>query len=77
MKDQRGNIVGYSGLIFAMMDEIGSKLNFSYTVIPPTDGKFGIKMNGRWNGMIQQLINKEVRASRSPSFFIFLTYVFF
>lgn len=59
-KDSRGNVVRYSGLMFALVDEIGKKLNFTYVVVPPADGKWGLKENGQWNGMIKQVMDKEV-----------------
>ena len=50
----------YSGLIFAMMDYIGIKLNFTYQVVEPADGLWGTRDGAEWNGMIGQLISKEV-----------------
>ena len=38
-----GNVVGYSGLIFALLNEVSRKLNFTYMVIEPPDKKWGIK----------------------------------
>ena len=32
-----------SGLVFAMLDEIASALNFSYSVIPPEDNSMGFR----------------------------------
>merc|ERR1719186_90166 len=59
-KDSRGNVVKYSGLMFALVDEIGKKLNVTYVVAPPADGKWGLKEGREWNGMIRQVMNKEV-----------------
>ncbi len=56
----RGDVVESTGLIFAMLDELAGKLNFSYVVVPPEDGAFGIKVDGKWNGMIGQMVRKEV-----------------
>ena len=58
-RDVKGNIK-YSGLIFALLDVIGKKLNFTYNVKEPADGLWGTSENGQWNGMVKQLINKEV-----------------
>ena len=57
-KDDRGQVVGYSGLMFDMIDEIGRKLNFTYIVVPPADGNWGLKVNGEWNGMIRQVTTR-------------------
>ena len=46
--------------MFALLDEIAKKLNFTYVVKEPSDGKWGDKKNGQWNGMIEQVIKKEV-----------------
>ena len=42
-KDSWGTVVSSSGLVFAMLDEIASSLNFSYSVLPPDDNSFGSK----------------------------------
>lgn len=43
-----------------MLNEISYKLNFTYVVKEPSDGKWGDLKNGKWNGMISQVINNEV-----------------
>ena len=59
VRDSKGN-VKYSGLIFAMLDYIGQRLNFTYQVLEPADGLWGTYENGEWNGMIKQLVENEV-----------------
>jgi len=59
-RDERGNVVKYSGLIFALLDEVAKKLNFTYVVKEPGDGKWGDRKAGTWNGMIKQVADKEV-----------------
>ena len=56
VRDSRGKVVGYTGLIFALVDEVGKKLNFTYVVQPPADGLWGAKEGGQWNGMIRQVV---------------------
>lgn len=58
-RDKMGNIK-YSGLIFAMLDIIAKQLNFTYHVIEPMDGMWGTKDGGEWNGMMKQLVDKDV-----------------
>ena len=58
-RDEDGNIE-YSGLIFALLDLMGNRLNFTYVVKEPEDGLWGTFENGHWNGMIKQVINHEV-----------------
>ncbi|XP_047486802.1 LOW QUALITY PROTEIN: ionotropic receptor 93a-like [Penaeus chinensis] len=59
-KDNSGRVVGYSGLMFEVLNELASKLNFTYVVRPPSDGKWGAKENGQWNGMVKMIMDKEV-----------------
>ena len=35
-------------------------MNFTYTLIKPSDGQWGVLKNGRWTGMIGALQRKEV-----------------
>ena len=49
----------YSGYYIEVLNIIASKLNFTYTVYQPLDGKLGIKEDGEWNGIIQELIDKK------------------
>ena len=37
-----------------------NSLNFTYTLIKPSDGQWGILKNGKWTGMIGALQHKEV-----------------
>jgi len=60
VRDGKGNVVGYTGLIFTLLDEIAKKLNFTYVVKEPRDGLWGLKKNGQWNGLIKQVMDKEV-----------------
>ena len=57
--DTKGK-VKYSGLIFALLDMIGTRLNFTYIVKEPADGLWGTNEDGEWNGMVKQLIDREV-----------------
>ena len=57
IKDDSGKIIGKSGLIFEVLNQISHKLNFSYSVREPADGKWGVRSGaGEWNGMIRQRI---------------------
>lgn len=60
VRDDKGNVVGYTGLIFTLLDEIALKLNFTYVVKQPKDGLWGLQKDGQWNGMIKQVMDKEV-----------------
>ena len=58
-RDKMGNIK-YSGLIFALLDAIAVKLNFTYEVREPADGLWGTKVGGEWSGMMRQVVDKDV-----------------
>ena len=48
----------FEGFIPDMMDELATRLQFSYDLYLVPDGNFGSLMdNGEWNGMIQQVLN--------------------
>ena len=61
-----GDVTKASGLVFAMLNEIGKTLNFSYVVVPPADNSFGVKKPGsnEFSGMTGQLIRQEVLLGR-------------
>ena len=47
-KNSNGKIIESSGLVFEVLDQISHKLNFSYSVREPADGKWGameVEMN--------------------------------
>ena len=52
----------FSGVLFDIFSEIQSKLNFSYTMVPAKDMKYGSvnETNGNWNGIMGMLQGKEV-----------------
>ncbi|XP_076061279.1 ionotropic receptor 93a-like [Oratosquilla oratoria] len=61
MKDKIGRVVAYKGLMFEVLDELASRLNFTYVVMTPPDGKWGTKdSSGNWNGMIKMVQDKQV-----------------
>ena len=43
----------YTGYFIKLMDIIVEKLNFSYHIIEPDDGKYGSLQNGTWTGTVQ------------------------
>ena len=49
----------YSGYYIGIMEIIAEKLNFTFQVTEPSDGKYGTLENGQWTGMIGQLIDKQ------------------
>ena len=41
-KNSKGQIIDSSGLVFEVLDQISYKLNFSYSIREPADGKWGV-----------------------------------
>ncbi len=51
-----------SGFMYDLLLYMSASLNFTYTLIRPPDGKWGIEdANGTWHGMLGQIRRKEVR----------------
>ena len=44
-----------------------NSLNFTYTLIKPSDGQWGVLKNGRWTGMIGALHQREVDIGKKLS----------
>ncbi|XP_069170054.1 ionotropic receptor 93a isoform X2 [Procambarus clarkii] len=61
VKDRSGQVAHYEGLIFEVLNQLASKLNFSYVVRVPADNQWGVAdKNGNWNGMVKLIQNGEV-----------------
>ena len=55
-----------SGLIFALLDEIGNRMNFTYQVVtPPKDDQYfgAVQSNGEFNGVIGMVERGEAHLS--------------
>ena len=56
MRDDNGRFIKYAGVIFEVLNQISYKLNFTYSVHEPPDGKYGNEQpDGTYNGMIKQV----------------------
>ena len=60
MRDRHGKVVDYQGFMFLVLEQISYKLNFTFRVLTPADGQWGDKVNGKWTGMVRQVMDKEV-----------------
>ena len=60
MRDDQGDIYNQTGLIFAMLSELGRSLNFTYVVVTPQDGEYGVKRDGKWTGIVKMIEDEEV-----------------
>ena len=59
------NSSAYSGYYIHLMNIIADSMNFTYHVTEPNDQKYGSVENGRWTGMIGQLVDKEADVAAS------------
>ena len=66
--DQFGNVVNASGLVFAMLDEMGQLLNFTYKVVTPRAGDRGfgtLSSDQQFNGVIGMIERGEAQLAAS------------
>ncbi|XP_043220420.1 glutamate receptor ionotropic, delta-1-like [Amphibalanus amphitrite] len=53
-----GALVNRTGLGFRIMDTLAEELGFTYTVVEPPDGQWGLRLpNGSWTGLVRMLID--------------------
>ena len=57
-----GRVVGYLG---AILDHLTDCLDFQLANIEPTNGQWGAKSNGSWDGVMDMLITREASISAS------------
>ena len=59
LKRQKDGQVAYEGYCIDLLNELAKTLHFTYHITPSPDGFFGVEtINGSWNGMIGELLNK-------------------
>ena len=59
LKRQEDGLVAYEGYCIDLLNELAKTLHFTYHITPSPDGFFGVEtINGSWNGMIGELLNK-------------------
>ncbi|CAG2239406.1 GRID1 [Mytilus edulis] len=57
----------YKGMTIELLKELSHRLNFTYELIHPPDGKWGVASNDNiWNGMLGQLQRREVDLVAAP-----------
>ncbi len=45
-----GEVTNTSGIVFLLLQEMAEKLNFTYVVVQPKDGEFGVKVRNKKRG---------------------------
>ena len=58
-----------------MLDKIAALCNFNYTIKLVDDGFHGAYVNGKWNGIVSELIDKVTFLNKSL-YLIFLYFIF-
>ena len=56
VRDNKGQIVDYSGFVFEVLNQISFKLNFTYEVVEPEDGKWGSSAGDGMVGQVRMII---------------------
>ncbi|KAK3737548.1 hypothetical protein QZH41_017047, partial [Actinostola sp. cb2023] len=51
--------MGYKGFCIDLLDHLALDLGFKYVIEYSPDKKYGALINGEWNGMIRQLVDKK------------------
>ncbi|CAC5420552.1 GRIK4 [Mytilus coruscus] len=56
----------YTGFTMSVLQRLAHQLNFTFQIIEPEDGQWGIKKNGSWTGMIGLLEDRKVDIVAAP-----------
>ena len=48
----------FEGFCVDLLKEISHIVGFQYQIEPVADGKYGVRENGHWTGMVRQLLEK-------------------
>ena len=65
--EQNNGTFAYSGVMWFVLQHLSSVMNFTYDMVRPPDGKWGVKSEtGNWNGMIGMLDRGEVDIALGP-----------
>ncbi|XP_046548102.1 uncharacterized protein LOC124258072 [Haliotis rubra] len=60
IKSVSGTNTTYSGFCMDLLKGISERLNFTYRLVEPADDNYGRVRNGRWTGLVGQLVRREV-----------------
>ena len=57
----------YHGMLIEMLDEMAKIANFTYSVYETPDGAYGHQVDGKWVGMVGEVLYKVRGFLSSPS----------
>ncbi|XP_064099395.1 uncharacterized protein LOC135210426 [Macrobrachium nipponense] len=59
--------ISYSGPVLTLLDTLAMKINFTYNLVRPPDGSWGMRRpDGSWTGMVGMVYRKEVDMALGP-----------
>ncbi|XP_046553265.1 glutamate receptor ionotropic, kainate glr-3-like [Haliotis rubra] len=56
----------YSGVCIDLLNELARRLYFSFTIVEPEDGEWGNLVDGKWTGLVGQLVEKKADLVVAP-----------
>ena len=54
----KAGTVFYEGFCIDLLNKLAEELRFTYEIYDSPDGNFGAEINGKWNGMIREVMDK-------------------
>ncbi|CAL4135189.1 unnamed protein product, partial [Meganyctiphanes norvegica] len=67
IKEGEDGEMNYSGIMFNVLEFLAEAMNFTYTMVRPPDGLWGVGFpNGSWNGQLGMVKRREVDLALGP-----------
>lgn len=48
----------YEGFCIDLLIEIAKIVGFDFNIVPVPDGRYGVRTNGKWDGIVKELIDR-------------------
>ncbi|XP_041351060.1 glutamate receptor-like [Gigantopelta aegis] len=59
LKTTKNNMTKYTGFCIYLLEALANTLNFTYELVEPEHGTWGVLINGSWNGLVGQMKRRE------------------
>ncbi|XP_067680984.1 glutamate receptor ionotropic, kainate 4-like [Haliotis asinina] len=66
IRSETNGSITYKGYCIELLEIMASLLNFTYVLVEPPDRRWGVEINGHWDGIVRQLIDREVDFTIAP-----------
>ncbi|XP_071080808.1 glutamate receptor ionotropic, kainate 3-like [Haliotis cracherodii] len=66
IKSESNGSTIYKGHCIDLLDIMAYLLNFTYVLVEPPDRRWGVEIDGHWDGIVRQLIDREVDFTVAP-----------